>query len=264
MGEEKDNKKPQGDEAQMQQAEEQQTPPPTPNRDAYKAAFSEDYPDVDFEDKEARYGKMVEDRKRYNSYRKSGEKLNETFNNNRWLAAMIQDISESDDPDYSPIDWMADHGIDINEAMEDEETRKKVAEKIAKFQEDQLRGEEEDAQRQENFATSAENLRKLGLDDDTATQMWADFYTNIVDPALRGEVSEDTWRMLQKGMNYDADIESAKEQSAMQARNEKITNGVKKFDNPMPPSLSQGGDGQQARQKPKKESFFADLKDAGY
>ena len=32
---------------------------PRPNRDAYKKAFSEDYPDMDFEDKEARYGRML-------------------------------------------------------------------------------------------------------------------------------------------------------------------------------------------------------------
>lgn len=33
-----------------------------PNRKRYQQMFNEDYPDVDFEDKEARYGKMAEDR----------------------------------------------------------------------------------------------------------------------------------------------------------------------------------------------------------
>lgn len=234
----------------------------TPNRDAYKEAFSEDYPDVDFEDKESRYGKMVEDRKRLKSYQRSGQKLNDTFNKNRWLAAMVQDISESDDPDYSPIDWMADHGIDIGEAMEDEATRKKVSEKIAQFQKTQLEGEQEKQERQENFVKSAEALRSLGLDDDQANEMWVDFFTNVVDPALRGEVSAETWKMIQKGKNYDDDIASAKETSAMQARNEKLTNNVKKFDD-MPPSLSQGGAGQTTTKK-KKRSFFDDLKEAGY
>ena len=64
-------------------------PPATPNRDAYKAAFGEDYPDVDFENKEERYGKMVEDRKKLKSYRESGQRLNDTFSKNRWLAAMM-------------------------------------------------------------------------------------------------------------------------------------------------------------------------------
>lgn len=242
----------------------EQEAPATPNRDAYKAAFGEDYPDVDFEDKETRYGKMVEDRKRYNSYRKSGKKLNETFSKNRWLAAMLQDITENDDPEYSPFDWMAEHGIDVYEAMDDETARKRISEKIAEFQKKQLEDEAEDEQRQENFKASAEALKSIGVDDETALQMWDDFYTNIVDPALRGEVTADTWRLIQKGMNYETDMEDARQQSAMQARNEKMSNKVKKFDSQMPPTLSQGGANERVSTKPKRESFFADLKDAGY
>ena len=70
--------------------------------------------------------------------------------------------------------------------------------------------------------------------------------------------------MIVNGMNYDNDIAEAKETSAMKARNEKIANKVKKFDEPMPTSLSQGGSGQQATTKPKKRGFFDDLKEAGY
>lgn len=242
----------------------QEEAPATPNRDAYKAAFGEDYPDVDFENKEERYGKMVEDRKKLKSYRESGQRLNDTFSKNRWLAAMMQDITENDDPDYSPIDWMADHGIDINEAMSDEATRKKVSDKIAEFQKKQAESEAEDEERQKNFAKSAEVLKKLGLSEEESNQMWLDFFNNIIDPGLRGEVTEETWRMIQKGTNYDNDIEEAKQTSAMKARNEKMANKVKTFDEPMPPSLSQGGAGQQVRKKPKKESFFDGLKEAGY
>lgn len=238
--------------------------PATPNRDEYKAAFNEDYPDVDFEDKETRYGKMVEDRKKLKSYREGGKRLNETFSKNRWVAAMIQDLTENDDPEYSPLDWMADNGINISEAMEDESVRKKVSERIAAYQEKQIEEAKEDEIRQKNFKTSVEALKSIGVDDETAMKMWNDLFTNIVDPALRGEVTADTWKMIQKAMNYDTDIENAKQQSAMRARNEKIKNGVKSFDAPMPPTLSQGEPGQNATRKPKNESFFADLKEAGY
>lgn len=256
----KDNKEKIIEEQQVQEPASE----PTPNRDAYKASFGEDYPDVDFEDKETRYGKMVEDRNALRSYRKSGAKLNDTFSKNRWLAAMLQDISENEDPDYSPLDWMADHGIDINEAMQDESVRKKVSEKIAKFQQAQLEGEKENEERQANFAKSAEALKTLNLGEDKEREVWVDFFSNVVDPALRGEVSKETWQMIVNGMNYDNDIAEAKETSAMKARNEKIANKVKKFDEPMPPSLSQGGSGQQATTKPKKRGFFDDLKEAGY
>ena len=38
-----------------------------PNRDKYSSMFVEDNPDIDFEDKEARYGRMAQER---DSYRK--------------------------------------------------------------------------------------------------------------------------------------------------------------------------------------------------
>ena len=67
-----------------------------PNRSAYQKMFNEDYPDVDFEDKEARYGKMVEDRQNYKKMMDSGRKLSSTLGKHRWMAAMWQDLSEDE------------------------------------------------------------------------------------------------------------------------------------------------------------------------
>lgn len=240
----------------------QQTP--RPKRDAYKQMFNEDYPDLDFEDKEARYEQMARDRNTLRSYKKSGEALNNVFENNRWLAAMVQDLASN--PDTNPIEWMADNGIDINEVMSDENVRGKITEKIATFQQKQLEDEQEDEQRKKNFAKSAKALQSLGLSEEQNMQMWSDFYSNIIDPALRGEVTEETWRMIQKANNYDNDIQQAREQSAMQARNEKIRNSVKQFDTPMPPTLSQQGGQNASAKKPKTrmQEYRELMKQAGY
>ena len=240
----------------------QQTP--RPKRDAYKQMFNEDYPDLDFEDKEARYEQMARDRNTLRSYKKSGEALNNVFENNRWLAAMVQDLASN--PDTNPIEWMADNGIDINEVMNDESVRGKITEKIATFQQKQLEDEQEDEQRKKNFAKSAKALQSLGLSEEQNMQMWSDFYSNIIDPALRGEVTEETWRMIQKANNYDNDIQQAREQSAMQARNEKIRNSVKQFDPPMPPTLSQQGGQNASAKKPKTrmQEYRELMKQAGY
>jgi hypothetical protein len=69
-------------------------------------------------------------------------------------------------------------------------------------------------------------------------------------------------------MNYDQDIANAREEAAMQARNEKFANKVKSFDdgNKIPPSFSQNG-GQSVAQKQKKKSMsmdFSDMKKWGY
>lgn len=234
---------------------------PRPNRDAYKKAFSEDYPDMDFEDKEARYGRMLEDRNSLRSYRKSGSALNGMFEKQRWLAAMVSDLM--DNPDLNPIEWLADNGIDLQEVMNDEETRKKVGDKIAEHQKKVIEDEKENDQRQKNLEQSWQNLAQTGVDEEKAMDMWNKFFTDIVDPALRGEVTTDTWRAVQKAANYDSDIAAAREEAGMQARNEKMENKVKKFDAPMPPTLSQG-QGQQTTQPKKRGGFFDELQAAGY
>ncbi len=234
---------------------------PRPNRDAYKKAFSEDYPDMDFEDKEARYGRMLEDRNSLRSYRKSGSALNGMFEKQRWLAAMVSDLM--DNPDLNPIEWLADNGIDLQEVMNDEETRKKVGDKIAEHQKKVIEDEKENDQRQKNLEQSWQNLAQTGVDEEKAMDMWNKFFTDIVDPALRGEVTTDTWRAVQKAANYDSDIAAAREEAGMQARNEKMENKVKKFDTPMPPTLSQG-QGQQTTQPKKRGGFFDELQAAGY
>ena len=234
---------------------------PRPNRDAYKQAFSEDYPDMDFEDKEARYGRMLEDRSQLRSYRESGSRLNKMLDNNRWLAVVLQELANN--PDTNPIEVMAQSGIDINEVMKDEETRQKVSDKLAAYQQKQLEDEQENEQRQKNFENSAKALKSIGVSDDEATELWNSFFTDIVDQALMGVVTAETWNMLMKAKNYDADIKTAKEEAAMRARNEKLQNNVKDWGQNLPPSLSQATN-QAAAAKRKRGSFFSGLSEAGY
>ena len=88
---------------------------PRPNRDAYKKMFAEDYPDMDFEDKETRYGQMLNDRNQLRNYRESGKQLNSMLDKNRWLAQVLQELANN--PDMNPLEAIAQSGIDINEAM---------------------------------------------------------------------------------------------------------------------------------------------------
>lgn len=231
------------------------------NRDAYKASFSKDYPDIDFDnDEEGAYGKMLEDRETLRSYRRSGEELNATFSKNRFIAAMLQDLAA--DESLDPITWMAQNGINFQEALDDPEYARKVTAAIQEYNKRQANGEVEMAQMKTNLQKSADALRSLGVDDETALQLWSSFF-EIMDAAFRGEVTAETWQMLQHGMNYDADMERASQQSAMRARNEKITNKVRNYgDEEMPPTLAQGGSARQAAKTPKR-GMLDDLKDAG-
>ena len=229
-----------------------------PNRKAFAGKFGKRHKDIDFEDKEARWGALSEDADRLDRYEESGRALSGVFEKHRWMASMVEDLRDNDDLD--PITWMADNGIDIGEALDDPEYRSEISERIAKYQETQLKGEEAEREREENLQASADALESLGLSDDENTEMWNHFFQDVLDPALRGEVSAETWKMLQKARNYDSDVASAGERGAMQARNEKIRNKMKSSEGEVPPTLSQGGGERVSpKQKSKRNSFFEDL-----
>lgn len=223
-----------------------------PNRKRYAERFGKAHPDIDFEDKEARYGALNEDLDLLESYEESGRAMSDAFDQHPWTASML--IALRDNKDLNPITWMVENGIDIQQAMEDEEYRQTISEKIAEKQKEQLEGKKADEERADNLQTSADALRELGLSDEENLKMWNHLFEEIVDPALRGEVSVDTWKAVQKAMNYDTDIESARNEGAMRARNEKIKNNLKQGNNDVP-SLSTGAR-TSAAPKPKGDDSF--------
>lgn len=248
-----------------QNPEEQ--PQAHPNRDAYAKMFAEDYPDIDFEDKEARYGKMSEDRQRYRELSESGRGLSQALSNNRWIGAMFQDLAKN--PDQDPITWMYAHGVDVNKAFEDEEYRDKASKALLDFEKNQSEGEKNrkaaEQECSDNLEQSMNNLRELqqeeGFDDDEANKIWDFAFGDVLGNMLKGLINKETFKLLRRGMNYDGDMANAREEAGIQARNEKIKNGLKTFDEEtVPPSFSQGTASQQAPKPKKTGGFFDDLK----
>jgi hypothetical protein len=234
------------------ESEQVQEMPARPNRDKYSAMFAEDNPDVDFEDKEARYGRMAEEREGYRKLKESGRKLSGILDKHRWLGAMLMD-----DEDH-PFVWMAKHGIDPREILSDPEVMGKAVEAFDSWKQKQTEGEAAEAAKDEALARSYEALDELqaevGLSDEQKTRMNEYFWDEVWLPAWRGEVSKDVWTAIMHAMNYDQDMANAREEAAMQARNEKHTNKLKTFDEQqVPPSFSQG-QGRASAPKPKRES----------
>lgn len=229
--------------------------PARPNRDRYASMFGEDNPDVDFEDKEARYGRMAEERERYRSLRESGKKLSGILDKHRWLGAMLTDDEEN------PLVWMQKNGIDIRAALDDPEVMDKVTEAFNGWTQRQADGEAAEAAKDAAIEKSVEALdavqAEFGLSDEQKNRMFEHFWDEVFLPAFAGEVSKDTWVALMHAMNYDTDMANAREEAAMQARNEKHANRLKTFDDGQtpPPSFSQGSSRQAPKREQKKESL---------
>ena len=234
-------------EAQSQAAA---TAPPVddrPNRKAFSERFAKRHKDIDFEDKEARYAAMNDDADALSRYEEDGKALSEMFDNNRWVAAMAMDLTKN--PDLNPITWIASHGIDIGAAMQDEKIGKEVAQQIADFQQKKADEENHEKELVANLQKSTDAMDELGLDDDAKADLWESFF-KVIGDAEDGIVSTETWQLFKNAQNYDADVASAREEGAMQGRNEKIQNKVKRSEKTeIPPSLSTNGGASPTKKK---------------
>lgn len=225
-----------------------------PNRTAFSKRFSNRHSEIDFEDKEARYAAMNDDADLLGQYEQSGKALSKVFDKHKWLAALAMDMEKN--PDDNPFDAMARLGIDVKTLLDDPEGGKKLAEILAKHNKDVAEQNEAAEKVNANMRKSLERLMELYPED--AQDMWSQIY-EIHDKVESGDISDDIWKMLHNANNYDSDISSARDEAAMQARNEKIQNKVRSSANEgIPPSLSSSGAGNKPAKKEKKSKsgFF--------
>lgn len=219
----------------------EQVPPADerPNRTAFSKRFSKRHSDIDFEDKEARYGAMNDDADALSRYEEDGKALSGILDKHKWFAAALMEMEKN--PDMNPVEVLAKFGVDIQAALQDPEEAKKVAEIITKHQEDVANQEKHEQEVMENMRKSIKSLNKLYPDE--ASDMWKQLF-DIMGDAENGIVSEDTWKLLHQANGYDSDIASAREEAAMQARNEKIQNKVRSSKTEsLPPTLNSSGGG---------------------
>jgi hypothetical protein len=228
-----------------------------PNRKAFSDRFKKRHADIDFEDKESRYAAMNDDADLLERYEESGKALSKVFDKHKWLAALAMDMEKN--PDDNPFDAMARLGIDVKTLFDDPEGGKKLAEILAKHNEDVA---EQNAAADRNFANMQKSYERLmNLYPDEVNDMWSQIY-EIHDKVESGDISDDIWKMLHNANNYDSDISSARDEAAMQARNEKIQNKVRSSANEgIPPSLSSSGAGNKPAKKKNepKSGFFEGL-----
>ena len=234
---------------------------PRPNRDQYSQMWSEDNDDVDFEDKEARYGRAIEDRKELRERRKADASLGDIFDRHNWLAIMYSELR--DNPDMDVFEWLEgfcnENDLSIQEVLDNPEAKKRLSEKIATRQQEDNDKKAKSEETQANIEKSYSALKDAFPDksQEEIDELWLGFW-KIVEQAEQGIVDTKTMQDFAHSLTYDDDIKSAREEGGMQARNEKIQNKVRKPSEEMatlPPTLSQGAGAPTVTKTPKKKSF---------
>lgn len=229
------------------------------HRDRYRSRYKEMYPDLDMDNEDAFYESANANLDELENYRKHNAELIGTFSNNKAFASMLMAAKNGEDP----YEWMASNlGADISELLSNPEYAKKISEAAKKFNESQSQGEASRKEYEANVQNTLAELQRIqqetGWDNEKCYALASRVY-DIIDQGLKGLITEETFRMVMNGMNYDEDVKNARSEGEVAGRNAKITEQLKKETKPegMPPSLS-SSKGQSAQPQRKKKSFWED------
>lgn len=187
--------------------------------------------DVDPEDEEAFYGSLNADfeaRDRDGAelagYRTANEKILKAMDNNPEIADLF--VSIVNDPSTDPIVYLiGEYGDLFEDAIKDPANLDKLVAARAKNAEARKSAQEREAEAAKNLTDSLsaldEAVKEAGIDKAKAVEIGQQFY-QIMSDAVMDKVSKETWMMMIKALNHDADVAEAKAAGEVKGRNAKI------------------------------------------
>lgn len=202
------------------------------NRDVYLDRMRSRFPDVDFEDEEARYGAYLgyddDLNDRYGRLEESDRKMKELFGRDPRFMDMMYDISVRGED--APVSFARHFGDMMEEDLRDPDVAKRVAEANRERIQAKAREEEESerlrAEHDQNLEESGRVISAFAeeheLSDEEMGEL-VDLFVRISDEGLTGKIREETLDLLRKGKQYDADVSAAESRGLVDGRNERIS-----------------------------------------
>lgn len=206
--------------------------PATPNRDALRKRLAERYPDENFDEDEALYGRINGDYDEYDSqlgkYKENESRMVDLFNRDPRSARFLTEWADGGDPVIAII---RNYGSDIKEMLDDPEKIDEIA-KANKEYVDRIskeKGLEEEYEKNlEESLTLLENVQtERGLTDEQMKAAIAQLRDDAIDVIMGRFTAEALDRVL-KAQNHDADVEAAAYEGEVRGANKKIDERLRK------------------------------------
>ena len=229
-------------------------------RDQFGERLKTKYPDREYADDEALFGQINDDYDEYENTLKektdAENKLTNMFSQYPNSARFISDMANGTNPWVAMVEQLGMDGItDIFENPE-------YKEELAKAQEEHVarltKAHDLEEEYQTNLEGSLEMMRQaqeeLGLSDEQIDQA-IDLLMAIANDAIVGKFTRESLDMALKAINHDADMENARAEGAVEGRNTKIEEKLRK------PKSSDGvpmlaGSNNAPSRKPGRNSIF--------
>lgn len=219
------------------------------SREKMKDRYSKRYPDRDFnaeneqnaiddlawEDIEGMESMLGE-------YETNSKRLVDLFSENPKAGQMFMHMAGGGNPIQYFIENFGDEFID---AMNSEEGKQAFLESHDKWLKKMSDSKKLDEERDANYAKSIEALQAFrdekGLTDEQAIDVFKRL-NQVGEEMVMGIYTPESFQMAYNAMNYDKDVQSAREEGEVNGRNSRIEERLRKGKRPdnMPPSLAGG------------------------
>lgn len=221
------------------------------NKQKFRDDFASRYPDIDMNDEEAYFGALNEQNEqnaqsaaRLKEYEESERKLGEAFDADERNAGLFLELTKKDG---KPLEFLIDNYGDEFAALlndpDNDEFRKRLAEKHAADMKKSAEAKALNAQAEKNIGASLQAFDKVSDEMSLTDEQRADLFekmTTLTKDLIVDKVSEDVWRMMAKGLVYDADVEQADMEGEVRGKNSRISEKLRKEQSS---ALNAGGGG---------------------
>lgn len=230
-------------------------------RDLVSERLTSKHPDKEYTDDEALFGQINDDYDEYENTLKekndNENKLTNMFSEYPHSARFIADMANGTNPWVAMVEQLGMDGItDIFE-------NPKYKEELAKAQEKHIERltKQNDLEKEYNTNLTAslemfqQAQEELQMTDEQLDQA-VDLLMGIANDAIVGKFSRESLDMALKAINHDADMVSAREEGAIQGRNAKIEEKLRKPNKSSDGVPILGGTNNGPSRRPSRESIF--------
>ena len=217
-------------------------------KDAFYARQKERYPDLNIEDEEELYGRILDDYDEYDGklsgHKKNEEQLVGLFNKDPRAASFLMRWKNGENPIAV---LLAEFGDEFKDALEDPEKLEEFTKAHDSYLERQMKekelGEMSEKNIDETLQALDDAIKEGGYTDEDAQAAFS-LFDKIQSDAIVNKVDKDTWLMFLKGITHDRELEAKTHEAEVKGRNAKINaDKVKKVpEKKMPPSIGGQGD----------------------
>lgn len=229
-------------------------------RDLLGERLKTKYPDREYADDEALFGQINDDYDEYeNTLKEKSEaedKLTQMFSQYPHSARFISDMANGTNPWVAMVEQLGMDGItDIFE-------NPNYKDELAKAQEEYVsrltKANDLEEEYKTNIQASLEMMKQtqeeLGLSDEQLDQA-VDLLMGIANDAIVGKFTRESLDMALKAINHDADMENARAEGAVEGRNTKIEEKLRKPKSSDGAPMLAGSNNAPARKAPRNSIF---------